>query len=172
MTSSERRDGTPQDGWSPPPAPSPAPPLPPAPPPPALPPPVVFYPAEGVKWSYGSWRGRVLAFSIDALVALIAGGIFASVFRTGDAAPVGELLAVVLLQWMQSKTGATVGKRALGLRLVDLKHGTPPMFVTCVCRWLLHLVDAIFLLGFLAPIVTPRRQTFADMIAKTAVVLA
>ncbi len=134
-----------------------------------LPPPVVI-PAVSAVWLYAPWRRRVLAFVLDGLIALIAGIVFESAFRTAGAAPVGELITVVLLQWMQSRTGATIGKGVLGLRLVDLRDGTAPMFATCICRWLLHFLDAIFLLGFLAPIVTPRKQTFADMIARTVVV--
>ncbi len=141
-------------------------------PPPPPPAPIVTPPPPRVVLTYASWRQRVVAFLIDGLVALIAGVVLRSAFQTGDAAPVGELVAVILMQWMQSRTGATVGKAALGLRLVDLRDGTAPMFVTCVCRWLLHFVDAIFLLGFLAPLVTPRKQTFADMIARTIVVQA
>jgi Mce-associated membrane protein len=137
---------------------------------PPSPPPPPTIPAAGVIWLYAPWRRRVFAFLLDGLIALIAGIVFESAFRTTAAAPVGELIAVGLLQWMQSRTGATVGKAALGLRLIDLRDGNPPMFATCICRWLLHLLDAMFLIGFLAPIVTPRKQTFADMIAKTVVV--
>jgi Mce-associated membrane protein len=140
-----------------------------APPPPPPRPPVVV-PPPAIVWVYAPWRRRVLAFLIDGVVALVAGVVFRGAFQTGAAAPVGELIAVIALQWMQSRSGSTVGKAALGMRLLDLRDGTPPMFVTCVCRWLLHFVDAIFLLGFLAPIVTPRKQTFADLIARTIVV--
>lgn len=121
---------------------------------------------------YAPWRRRVLAFLIDAVIAIIVGVVFRSVFRTPDAAPYGELVATALLQWMQSRTGATFGKRVVGLRLVDLKDGTAPTFATCICRWLLHLLDAILFIGFLAPIVTARKQTLADMIAKTVVIVA
>jgi Mce-associated membrane protein len=154
MTFSQPRDGPAEGRWS---APAPLP---------------AHDPASGVGWYYASWRRRALGFLLDGLIALIAGIVFRSVFRTPDAAPVGELIAVILLQWQQSRTGATVGKRALGMRLLDLEHSTPPMFVTCICRWLLHFLDAIFLIGFLAPLFTRRRQTFADMIARTVVVLA
>ena len=153
MSFSKPGDDSPKGYWSPP-----------APPP-------VRDPVAAAGWIYGSWRRRVAAFLLDGLTALIAGLVFRSVFRTPDAAPVGELVVVVLLQWMQSRTGATIGKRALGLRLLDLRDGTPPMFATCICRWLLHLIDSILMLGFLAPIVTRRKQTFADMLAKTVVVL-
>jgi Mce-associated membrane protein len=175
MTSRQPQDDFPQQHWTaPPPPPAPPPPaLPPAPLPPPPPPPS---PASGAwlyaPWLYAPWRRRALGFVLDGVIAIIAGVVFSSVFATSNAAPVGELVAVTLLQWMQSRTGATFGKAAVGLRLIDLNSGNPPTFVVCVCRWLLHFLDAIFLIGFLAPLVTRRKQTFADMIAKTVVVLA
>lgn len=153
MTQNQPQDGSFQGPWSPP------------------PPPPARDPVAQARLFYAPWRRRVVAFLIDGLIVLIAGVVLRSAFGTPNVAPIGELLAVGLLQWMQSQTGATVGKRVLDMRLVDLRDGTPPTFVTCTCRWLLHFVDAIFLIGFLAPIVTRRKQTFSDKIARTVVVL-
>lgn len=89
------------------------------------------------------------------------------------------LLTLVLLLamhtyyiWFESSpSGQTPGKKALGLRVVDLE-GKPITRTQAVYREVLRwYVDGLFLFpAFIAMALTPRRQRVGDIAAKTMVV--
>jgi uncharacterized RDD family membrane protein YckC len=67
--------------------------------------------------------------------------------------------------------GATPGKLALGLRIVDASTGEPPSTARLVIRFFAYLVSAFPLyLGFLWAAVDRRKQGWHDKIAGTIVV--
>jgi uncharacterized RDD family membrane protein YckC len=114
-----------------------------------------------------SFGQRAVGFVVDSVLVLVGG----SVVAPGGHGDVGVLVVVCLLQWMQSATGATVGKLFVGVRLVRAGSHARVGFGRCLLRWVAHWLDAVPLgAGFLAPLVTRRRQTFADMIVQTIVV--
>ncbi|MDQ0372271.1 RDD family protein [Cellulomonas humilata] len=77
---------------------------------------------------------------------------------------VGIFLAMVALQgW----TGATPGKRVAGVAVVRVSDGVPAGFFASGLRVVAHLIDAIFLIGYLRPLWNARKQTFADSIVGT-----
>lgn len=85
------------------------------------------------------------------------------------AAVVAVVVALLLLQgW----TGASPGKRAVGVVVVDTGTGRPVGFWRTLLRQVLHVLDAILLVGYLRPLWHPERRTFADSIARTDVVVA
>lgn len=86
--------------------------------------------------------------------------------------PVAVLVAVLVLAALQAWTGATVGKRALGIVVVDGDTGRPVGMLRTVWRQVLHLADAILLVGYLRPLWEARRRTFADSLARTVVVVS
>jgi Mce-associated membrane protein len=140
--------------------------------------------------AYASWPRRVVAFLLDnailaGLVFLVLGpgpapSVLPFLENVSDLAPVpgaapwkesvwvvGSVLALTLLQ---AYTGATPGKRAVGIAVVFRDSGRPVGFVVTVLRWLFHAVDALCFIGYLRPLWDARRRTFADSLALTVVV--
>ena len=89
---------------------------------------------------------------------------------------VGYIAQIVFLFWnlvRQGKTGQTIGKGVLNIRLVRLDGINPPGVGLSIGRAFLHIVDALpCYLGFLWPLWDDKRQTFADKILNTVVVTA
>ena len=153
---------------------------------------------------YAGWLTRAGGWLIDQLLAIVAGlpawvgyGIYFSHHTTTTDAlgrqqihfqhtaaselltVVGGLTSLAFFVWnvciRQGRTGATVGKSVLSIRLVnsDLQPIGPGW---CFLRSLLHFLDelpcACIPLGFLWPIWDQRKQTFADKIMKSFVINA
>ena len=83
------------------------------------------------------------------------------------------LLALILGYYIvcESATGATLGKRMVGIRVVG-EDGEQVTFGAAVVRNLLRLVDAFFfyLVGFFFAILSTRGQRLGDRAAHTIVV--
>jgi uncharacterized RDD family membrane protein YckC len=141
---------------------------------------------------YASWGRRVLASAVDALPAWIAVTVltighlptYLGFFR-GDltVAPhyplvvVGSLLCVaaagagVYNRWvLAGRTGQSVGKRVTRIWLVRQPTGRPVGALDAFVRDLLHVLDAIGLVGYLWPLWDEEHQTLADKVAQTVVV--
>jgi uncharacterized RDD family membrane protein YckC len=82
------------------------------------------------------------------------------------------VLPLVFVVWntgiRQGRTGASLGKSVLGLRLVRAGSQAPVTVGPALLRQLCHLLE--FGIGWLWPIWDARRQTFADKIVGTVVV--
>ena len=73
--------------------------------------------------------------------------------------------------YRQGRTGSSVGKSALQLRVVDAASGEPIGFLRSVIRQFAHVADTLSLgLGYLWPLWDSKRQTFADKLASTVCV--
>ena len=70
----------------------------------------------------------------------------------------------------QGRTGQSVGKKAMGIKLVDEHTGQPIGAGMSFVRDLAHTLDGFFYLGYLWPLWDDKRQTFADKILSTVVV--
>ncbi len=149
---------------------------------------------------YAPWIQRVLGYLVDVAViipayivvfvgALVAGsGAETStdpatgITTTSGGNPVGwailvigYLLAIGIAIWnqivRQGRTGWSIGKQVLGIRLLKEDTGQPMGAGLCFVRGLAHIVDAIpCYLGYLWPLWDDKRQTFADKIMGTVVV--
>lgn len=144
-------------------------------------PPAYGQPAGG--WTgppLASWGSRVGSSLIDGLIssAIYLGGLGIGYAIGG---PVGGALIIIgyvgslifsLWNWsVQGRTGQTVGKRALGTRLLREQDGQVVGAGTSIGRGFLHIVDVVTCyIGFLWPLWDKRRQTFADKILKTVVI--
>lgn len=86
----------------------------------------------------------------------------------------GALVMLAINIWnrwiRQGRTGQTVGKKVLGITLVDERTGQPIGALMCFVRDIVHVLDGFFYLGYLWPLWDPKRQTFADKILNTIVV--
>jgi uncharacterized RDD family membrane protein YckC len=86
----------------------------------------------------------------------------------------GWLADVGIIVWnrvlRQGRTGQSVGKKILGIRLLSEDHLQPIGPGMAFVRDVVHAVDGIFYVGYLRPLWDVKRQTFADTIIKTLVV--
>jgi uncharacterized RDD family membrane protein YckC len=129
-----------------------------------------------------NWPQRVVAYLLDLAVFsvpvavgfLLASGSGGSSSDSGAGIVVvgylvGFALHVYNRMLVQGRTGRSLGKRALNLRLVRMSDGRPVGAVTAFVRELVHTLDGICLIGYLWPLWDARRQTFADKIVNTVV---
>ena len=89
-------------------------------------------------------------------------------------ANVANLAWIVFFVWntrvRQGRRGASIGKSCMNLMVVSERDGRPiGTFATWIRSWV-HLLDLLTLgIGYLWPLWDRKRQTFADMVMKTAV---
>lgn len=138
-------------------------------------------PAE--RSAYGGFWRRVLAVVIDTVVLMIPLSIARMMispeslqnpeFTDADAAWMLVNTVVGWLYWAgmhSSQLRATLGKLALGLRVVDY-HGERISFLRATGRHFAEFLSAILLgIGYLMVVFTRRRQGLHDMMAGTLVV--
>jgi uncharacterized RDD family membrane protein YckC len=68
----------------------------------------------------------------------------------------------------QGRTGSSIGKTVLGLRVVGVDSGEPIGFWRSVIRQFAHVTDLFSLgVGYLWPLWDSRSQTFADKLVST-----
>jgi len=127
---------------------------------------------------------RVGAFLIDIgipggllAVVLIAALATRDVMVIGFVYPAAAVVGPAFLLWnsgyRQGRSGQSLGKQALGARLVGARSGEPVGFGRAVARQVAHLLDGLPLgLGYLWPLWDEQRQTFADKVCSTLVVQA
>jgi uncharacterized RDD family membrane protein YckC len=130
-----------------------------------------------------NWIQRVGAYIIDQLPFAILYGIgFIFLPKTNtDGTSSGSigvffiffLLAlawVVYNRWYLGGQGQSIGKRALGMRLIKEQTGQPLGMGMAFVRDLAHIVDGVICyIGYLFPLWDQKRQTLADKIVGTVV---
>jgi uncharacterized RDD family membrane protein YckC len=136
-----------------------------------------------------AWPQRVIAYLIDFVVAIVPPLAAGAVLDPGPGRAMSETASVVyLLLWFlgpaiwiynrwvqQGRSGQSWGKQLLNIRLARADDGQPVGGAIALLRDLAHLLDALpcilFPIGFLWPIWDTKRQTFADKIMNTVVVV-
>lgn len=87
---------------------------------------------------------------------------------------VGSLVSTGLNVWnrwiRQGRTGQSVGKQLMGLRVVGEASLAPQGVGATILRELCHVLDGYLYVGYLWPLWDARRRTFADMVMHTVVV--
>lgn len=159
---------------------------------PGAPPPPVWdaQPSAPAHVRYGGFWLRLVAYVIDLILINVVLSIIAAVlgikYMPGDptsfdldqfVAQMGTLqllgLVVTWLYWAlmeSSARGATVGKMAVGLRVVD-ESGHRLSFLRATGRFFAKFVSTIILcIGFLMIAFTDRKRGLHDMIAGTLVI--
>ncbi|EFV13377.1 RDD family protein [Segniliparus rugosus] len=146
---------------------------------------------ESQRKGYATWGSRVLASVIDSLLLLPFQVLIGVVGEhesssspysgTPDGAAVASMLLVLgalgVCVWnvivKQGRTGQTVGKEALKIRLVQESTGRPIGPGVVFVRQLAHILDVVSCyVGYLWPLWDAKRQTFADKVMRTVVVKA
>jgi uncharacterized RDD family membrane protein YckC len=136
-----------------------------------------------------STKARAIALGIDALIGLAAfillailyGGISSSngLFRIKISGPpllMATVLWLAYMTWMEGKNGASIGKRAMGLRVV-MEDGEPVTLEAALTRNLMRFLDAFpyvvpYVVGAYAISNSPKMQRFGDRVAETIVVIS
>ena len=159
------------------------------------PPPGYGYQPQAAQGAYANWGQRVASALIDGVItsapifvtyiiaiAIAAASQSASGGTTTGITGLGAFLVVVgylaglgLAIWnvfiRQGTTGQSLGKQALGTRLVSLQTGQPIGAGLAFVRQICHFLDSLpCYVGYLWPLWDEKRQTFADKIVGTVVV--
>ncbi|MFI5000404.1 MAG: RDD family protein [Reyranellales bacterium] len=151
---------------------------------PAAPPPPVWdaRPSGPGPLAYGGFWIRVVAYLIDAILLSIAGGILGAAtgmnlfatdmehyhYETNLISLAVAWLYFALLE--SSERGATVGKMAVGLRVVT-EQGERLSFLNATGRYFAKFISAVILgIGFIMVAFTDRKRGLHDMIAATLVI--
>ena len=151
----------------------------------APPPPPVWdaTPAGTTPVGYGGFWVRVVAYVIDAILVSIVLGVVMSLFglRYVDPDDLSHFdptvnILSILVFWLyfalmeSSERGATVGKMAMGLRVVS-NEGKRISFLNATGRYFAKiLAGAIFCIGYIMGGFTERKRGLHDMIASTLVI--
>ena len=116
---------------------------------------------------------RFLALLIDGIIIGAVGGLLSFIFRNapGLSGSLIGLLAIAYFIVMEATQGATVGKMALGLRVVKM-DGSPISWSESVIRNLLRIIDGLFvyLVGAILIWTSPLKQRLGDRVANTVVI--
>jgi uncharacterized RDD family membrane protein YckC len=144
---------------------------------------------------YARWGQRVRARLIDqgptyvGLIIFFFGYLISVIelSRSNRSTPDFETAAVAMIigcsvilaslawvaynRWMiAGKTGQSLGKRTTKIRLIGEATNTPIGAKNAFIRDLVHILDALTLVGYLWPFWDDKKQTFADKIMRTIVV--
>jgi uncharacterized RDD family membrane protein YckC len=159
------------------------------------PPSPVGYFVPPQRTDYPEWGMRVRARLIDqvptylGLIIFCVGyvilivrfaGFDGSTFQLDGAAVamiIGLGVMVISLGWtaynrwiIGGRTGQSLGKRVTKIRLIGEETTAPIGAKNAFIRDLVHILDALTLVGYLWPVWDEKRQTFADQIMKTIVI--
>lgn len=145
------------------------------------------YHTYGTPTPYAEWIKRVGAYLVDMavmipgyLVMLVGAPMMGSdnaglsaigfvVYLAGAAAVIGLAIWNIILR--QGRTGWSIGKQVLGIRLIAEKTGEPLGPGLTFVRALCHILDQLpCYLGYLWPLWDAKKQTFADKIMSTVVI--
>jgi uncharacterized RDD family membrane protein YckC len=153
---------------------------------PAAPPPPPVWdarPAGAAQVAYGGFWIRVVAYIIDAILISLVLGVVTSIFgvRYMDMDDMSQIdptvnLLSLAVAWLyfalmeSSERGATVGKMAMGLRVVT-NDGKRLSFMNATGRYFAKILSAIiFCIGYIMIAFTDRKRGLHDMIASTLVI--
>ncbi len=116
---------------------------------------------------------RFVALIIDLVIAGIVGGILSAILPRGIVAALGGTIGYAIYAVLTSLyfDGATVGKMALGLKVVD-QNGRTPELIPLILRYSIGywISSVIFFIGFIWAAFDSQKQALHDKIARTYVV--
>jgi uncharacterized RDD family membrane protein YckC len=124
--------------------------------------------------SYAGVWARFAALLIDSIVITGAIGLVAVLLL--DVSMTSYMIFLILLvlgQWlyfalMESSSGATLGKRMMGITVVDLE-GSPISFGRASGRYFAKCLSGILLIGYIMAFFTEKKQALHDLLAGTLV---
>ncbi len=165
------------------------------PPVPGVPPPPEYIMTVPAQSDRASWGTRVRArlidqfptylgliiFCVGYLISIVrlatSGGSTSQLKGPAVAMIIGLGVMLASLGWVAynrwytaGKTGQSVGKRMSKIMLIGAETYAPIGPRNAFLRDLVHILDALTLVGYLWPLWDEERQTFADQIMKTVVI--
>jgi uncharacterized RDD family membrane protein YckC len=119
----------------------------------------------------GFWR-RFAALLIDGILLGIVNGVLGAILGRSGGTGLGTLASLAYFTYFEGgPTGQTVGKRMMGIRVIDFGGGGSIGYGRAFIRWIGRFVSTIvFLLGYLWMLWDPERQTWHDKFANSVVV--
>lgn len=127
---------------------------------------------------FAHWGLRFLATLVDGLTFAVAYA-FVGLGEANDIPALSFIGGVLFIAWaiyqliLEGRRGQTIGKRALGIKLVSESTGQPIGVGMAFVRRLAHFLDSIACyLGWLWPLWDSKKQTFADKVCSTLVIRA
>lgn len=119
----------------------------------------------------GFWR-RFAAVFIDGLILAVPGVILILALNDSVAQLLSFIIDISYFAYLEGgQTGQTIGKKALGIRVLDLKAGGPIGYGRAVVRYLGRIISTIpLLLGYFWMLWDGEKQTWHDKFAGSIVV--
>lgn len=120
----------------------------------------------------GFWRRFVAALLDGIIVGVIAFIVAAILGAEANAANgIRILLGLLYYPYLEGSTGQTMGKKALGIRVVDLAGGGSIGYGRAFIRYIGRFVSGlVLLLGYLWMLWDKEKQTWHDKFANSVVV--
>jgi uncharacterized RDD family membrane protein YckC len=122
----------------------------------------------------GIWK-RFVASLVDSVIITIAVGLLAMMIPEFSLTWIYILFTAALLgqwvyfAWMESSSGATLGKKLMDVRVVDLE-GNPISFARASGRYFGKCLSGILMIGYIMAFFTEKKQALHDLLAGTLVV--
>ena len=118
----------------------------------------------------GFWRRFVAAF-VDGIVLSVVYFVFLGFVSENGASLLNFLAGIAYYTYLEGSSGQTLGKKALGIRVVDLGGGGSIGFGRAFIRYIGRIVSAIPLfLGYFWMLWDKEKQTWHDKFANSVVV--
>jgi len=119
----------------------------------------------------GFWR-RFAAALLDGVLLGALYGVMSAIIDGGTAQALNTIFSLSYFTFFEgSASGQTVGKRALGIRVIDFDGGGSIGHVRAFIRWVGRILSAIpLLLGYLWMLWDGQNQTWHDKLANAVVV--
>jgi uncharacterized RDD family membrane protein YckC len=116
------------------------------------------------------WR-RFGALLIDGIALGVVTGILAAFMSRNAANGISTLIGLIYFSYFEGTSGQTLGKKALGIRVIDFKAGGPIGFGRALIRYIGRIVSTIpLLLGYFWMLWDKEKQTWHDKFAGSVVV--
>jgi uncharacterized RDD family membrane protein YckC len=126
--------------------------------------------ATGPSGPRAGFGQRLGAYLLDGIgLGIINGVLFAALHTAGYAIAVA--IGIGYFVYFEGSTGQTLGKRALGIRVVDFGSGNSIGYGRAFIRYIGRIVSAIpIFLGFFWMLWDKEKQTWHDKFANSVVV--
>jgi uncharacterized RDD family membrane protein YckC len=127
---------------------------------------------QGPSGPRASFGRRLVAILVDGVVIGVVEGIAIAIFGRGAGYGISTLFGLLYVAFLEGgPKGQTLGKMALGIRVIDFNTGGPIGYARGFLRYIGKLISAIAcFLGYLWMLWDKEKQTWHDKIATTVVV--
>jgi uncharacterized RDD family membrane protein YckC len=117
----------------------------------------------------GFWNRFAAALIDGVLLGIVSTVLQIAVGSAGTV--VGVAVGLAYYTYLEGESGQTIGKRAVGIRVVDIAGGGAIGFSRAFIRYVGRYISAIvILLGYLWMLWDPQKQTWHDKLANSVVV--